>query len=63
MKTTYHDALEHGVVALDSSVLQGSVEDLDGCLPVALAEVLLGLLESSVWGHVVLLVSVRHSYR
>ena len=38
---TYHDALEHGAVASDSTVLESRVEDLDRRWPVALTEELL----------------------
>ena len=38
---TYHDALKHGAVASDSTVLESRVEDLDRRWPVALTEELL----------------------
>ena len=42
--------------------MEGAVEDLDGWLPVALAEVLLRLLQGLVRGHVVIpILAVCHN--
>ena len=59
---TYHDTLEHLIVALDAAVLKTLVEDLDGGLPVAGLEVLLRLLKSGVGRHVLALVAVCHRF-
>ena len=64
LKLTYHEAFKHCVVSFVPSVLEGTLENIESFLKIALSTELIRLFESSLRCHVITLLivlSICHS--